>query len=60
MFELEALSKMGLQGWPLVGAIGIVCVSFVAWWTGEWPLTHLIDKSTHNYYNDEEKEDEDS
>lgn len=58
MFELDSLAKMGLQGWPLVVAIGIVCVSFVAWWNGSWPWTNLVDKSIHNYYNGEEKDDE--
>lgn len=58
MFELESLQKMGLQGWPLVVAIGIICASIVAFWTGNWPWTGMIDKSTHNYYNGEEKDED--
>jgi hypothetical protein len=57
MFELDSLAKMGLQGWPLVAAIAIVCFSIVAWWNGDWPWTGVINMSTHNYYNGEEKDE---
>ena len=58
MFDIDELGKMGLQGWPLTVAIGIICVSFVAWWHGEWPWKGIVDKSTHNYYNGEEEDDD--
>lgn len=52
MLELEELQKMGLAGWPLVGAIAVVGLTVALWWHG-WPefITH------HHYHNDEETED---
>jgi hypothetical protein len=59
MSELESLQKMGLAGWPLVAAIGIVCISFVAWWNGRWPWTGLITKNYYGKRRRNEEEDED-
>jgi|FAXJ01.1.fsa_nt_gi hypothetical protein len=55
MFELDALAKMGLQGWPLVAGIAIVCVSIVAWCIGEWPWKGII---VHKHYDSRRKRNE--
>jgi len=57
MFEIDELAKAGLQGWPLVAAIGIVCVCFVAWWNGDWPWSGII---THNHYHGKDEETEEN
>jgi hypothetical protein len=46
--NLETLAELGLQGWPLVAAIAIVCTSVVALWHGEWPWQGII-KKNYNY-----------
>lgn len=56
MFELDSLSKMGLQGWPLVAGIAIVVVGFVSWWNGEWPWQGIIN---HNHYHGKKNEEDD-
>lgn len=41
MFNIENLAKLGLQGWPLVAAIGLVVGGVVSFWQG-WPWEGII------------------
>jgi hypothetical protein len=43
--NLETLAELGLQGWALVAAIGIVCTSVVALWNGDWPWQGIVQKN---------------
>lgn len=53
------LAEVTVSNWPAVVGMGILVVSVCSVLMGKWPWEGIIDRSTHNYYNDEEDEETD-
>lgn len=48
-----------VSNWP-AAIVGVsIAIGFFSWMIGKWPWEGIIDRSTHNYYGEDEEETDD-